>query len=101
MKFTMIGGTIIGRATPEPVWRCSKAVLPIAKANNCEAPHFQCHAAGTMKVVMVDYGVSPEEGPAYRPKIIGGHILKIALIYAKINPLETNVCLVRFGRRDR
>jgi hypothetical protein len=53
-----------------------------------------------MKVVMVDYGVSPEEGPTCRPKIIWDHILKIALVYANIIPLETNVCLVRFGRRD-
>lgn len=52
-----------------------------------------------MNVVIVDYGDSPEEGPTCRPKIISNHILKIALVYANINPLETNVCLVRFGRR--
>jgi len=42
------------RATLEPGWRWSKSVQPIAKTKSCEAPHFQYHVAGTLKVVMDD-----------------------------------------------
>ena len=54
VELVTIGGATIGRATLEPGWRWSKSVQPIAKTNSCEAPHFQYHVAGTLKVVMDD-----------------------------------------------
>jgi len=49
-----IGGTTVGRAVFKPGWKWSKSVQPIAKTASCEAPHFQYHVAGTLKVVMDD-----------------------------------------------
>src|SRR5574342_749995 len=54
VELITIGGATIGRATLEPGWRWSQAVQPIAKTKSCEAPHFQYHVAGTLKVVMDD-----------------------------------------------
>ena len=54
LELLTIGGATIGRATLEPGWRWSTSVQPIAKTNSCEAPHFQYHVAGTLKVVMDD-----------------------------------------------
>jgi len=49
-----IGGAMIGRAVFEPGWKWSTSVKPLAKTNSCEAPHFQYHISGTLKVVMDD-----------------------------------------------
>jgi hypothetical protein len=54
LELVTIGGASIGRATLEPGWRWSTSVQPIAKTKSCEAPHFQYHVAGTLKVVMDD-----------------------------------------------
>src|SRR3972149_237459 len=54
VELVTIGGATIGRATLEPGWRWSSSVQPIAKTKSCEAPHFQYHVAGTLKVVMDD-----------------------------------------------
>ena len=54
VELITIGGATIGRATLEPGWRWSSSVQPIAKTKSCEAPHFQYHIAGTLKVVMDD-----------------------------------------------
>ncbi len=49
-----IGGVTIGRATFEPGWRWSTSVKPVAKTESCEAPHFQYHISGTLRVRMDD-----------------------------------------------
>jgi len=49
-----IGGTEIGRLTLQPGWRWSDHVKPIAGTELCEAPHFQYHVAGTLRVRMAD-----------------------------------------------
>ena len=54
VELLTIGGATIGRATLEPGWRWSTSIQPIAKTRSCEAPHFQYHVAGTLKVVMDD-----------------------------------------------
>jgi hypothetical protein len=54
LELITIGGATIGRAILEPGWRWSTSVQPIAKTKSCEAPHFQYHVAGTLKVVMDD-----------------------------------------------
>jgi hypothetical protein len=54
MELLTIAGATIGRAILEPGWRWSTSVQPIAKTKSCEAPHFQYHVAGTLKVVMDD-----------------------------------------------
>ena len=54
LELIKIGGATIGRAVFEPGWRWSTSLQPIAKTKSCEAPHFQYHVSGTLKVVMDD-----------------------------------------------
>lgn len=49
-----IGGATIGRATFQPGWKWSTSVQPLAKTSSCEAPHFQYHVSGVLKVKMDD-----------------------------------------------
>ena len=54
VEIIKIGGATIGRAILEPGWRWSESVQPIAKTKSCEAPHFQYHVSGVLKVRMDD-----------------------------------------------
>ena len=49
-----MAGAIIGRAVFQPGWRWSESVKPIVKTKSCEAPHFQYHVSGTLRVRMDD-----------------------------------------------
>jgi quercetin dioxygenase-like cupin family protein len=49
-----IGGSEIGRLILQPGWRWSDHVKPIAGTDWCEAPHFQYHVSGTLRVKMAD-----------------------------------------------
>ena len=49
-----IGDSEIGRLTLQPGWRWSDHVKPLAGTELCEAPHFQYHAAGTLRIQMAD-----------------------------------------------
>ena len=49
-----IGGATIGRATFQPGWKWSTSVQPLAKTASCEAPHYQYHVSGRLKVKMDD-----------------------------------------------
>jgi len=54
LELIKIGGATVGRAIFEPGWRWSESVQPIAKTKSCEAPHFQYHVSGVIKVRMDD-----------------------------------------------
>jgi hypothetical protein len=54
VELITIGGATIGRAIFEPGWRWATSVQPIAKTSSCEAPHFQYHVAGILRVKMDD-----------------------------------------------
>jgi hypothetical protein len=54
LDLVKVGGATVGRAVLEPGWRWSTSVKPLAKTKSCEAPHFQYHVSGTLKVVMDD-----------------------------------------------
>lgn len=54
LELVEMGGATVGRATLQPGWRWSTSVKPIAKTASCEAPHFQYHVSGILKVVMDD-----------------------------------------------
>jgi quercetin dioxygenase-like cupin family protein len=54
LELVNIDGISVGRGIFEPGWRWSKHVKPIAKTKSCEAPHFQYHVSGTLKIVMDD-----------------------------------------------
>ncbi len=49
-----IGGATIGRAEFKPGWKWSESVKPIAKTASCEAPHFQYHVSGVLRIKMDD-----------------------------------------------
>jgi len=54
VELITIGGAVVGRATFEPGWKWSTSVQPLVKTKSCEAPHFQYHLSGTLKIVMDD-----------------------------------------------
>jgi hypothetical protein len=54
LELVKIGGATIGRAIFEPGWRWSTSVQPLVKTKSCEAPHFQYHVMGVLRVVMDD-----------------------------------------------
>jgi hypothetical protein len=54
LELIKVGGAIVGRAVFEPGWRWATSVQPIAKTASCEAPHFQYHVAGVLRIRMDD-----------------------------------------------
>ena len=54
LDLLQIGGAEIGRLTLQPGWRWSEHVKPIAGTDWCEAPHFQYHLQGTLRIQMAD-----------------------------------------------
>ena len=72
LELTKIGGATVGRAIFEPGWRWATSVQPIAKTKSCEAPHFQYHVSGTLKVVM-DNGTEFECKPGDISLLPSGH----------------------------
>ena len=45
-----IGKRTVGRAVLEPGWKWSESVKPLVNTESCEAPHFQYHVSGTLRV---------------------------------------------------
>jgi hypothetical protein len=54
LELIRIGGATVGRATFEPGWRWATSLQPITKTKSCDAPHFQYHVSGLMRVRMDD-----------------------------------------------
>jgi hypothetical protein len=54
LELVNIGGAVIGRGTFQPGWRWSKSIQPLVKTKSCEAPHFQYHVSGTLRIKMDD-----------------------------------------------
>ena len=48
------GVAMVGRAVFEPGWRWATSVQPIVKTKSCEAPHFQYHVSGVLRIRMDD-----------------------------------------------
>lgn len=72
LELVTIGGATVGRVTLKPGWRWSKSVKPIAKTQSCEAPHFQYHVSGTLRVAMDD-GKEFDCGPGDVSLLPTGH----------------------------
>ena len=49
-----IGGATVGRAVLNPGWKWSTSIQSIAKTKSCEAPHFQYHISGVLRIRMDD-----------------------------------------------
>jgi mannose-6-phosphate isomerase-like protein (cupin superfamily) len=54
VELVKIGGATVGRAIFQPGWKWSESVKPLVKTKSCEAPHFQYHVSGTLRVKMDD-----------------------------------------------
>ncbi len=67
-----IGGGVVGRLVLEPGWRWSESVKPLVNTEWCEAPHFQYHASGRLKVI-TNTGDEFEVGPGEITSLPSGH----------------------------
>ncbi|MFC5175283.1 cupin domain-containing protein [Nocardioides taihuensis] len=67
-----IGGTEIGRLVLEPGWRWSDHVKPVAGTELCEAPHFQYHVSGTLRIRTED-GRELDATPGQVTSLPAGH----------------------------
>lgn len=72
VEIVNIGGVEIGRLVLSPGWRWSTSVKPIAGTELCEAPHFQYHASGTLRIQMAD-GTEFDAGPGDITSLPSGH----------------------------
>jgi hypothetical protein len=72
LELISIGGSDIGRLVLSPGWRWSSHVKPIAGTDLCEAPHFQYHVAGTLRIKMAD-GTEFDAGPGAITSLPSGH----------------------------
>ena len=72
MDILHIAGGTIGRAVLQPGWRWSLHVKPIAGTMSCEAPHFQYHVAGRLRIRMDD-GTEFEARPGDVTSLPSGH----------------------------
>jgi len=54
LELINLDGKTVGRATLQPGWKWSQSVKPLANTKSCEAPHFQYHMSGTLRVKMDD-----------------------------------------------
>lgn len=72
LELVTVNGGTIGRLTLEPGWQWSKHVKPIAGTKSCEAPHFQYHVAGRLRIRMDD-GTEFEAGPGDVTSLPSGH----------------------------
>lgn len=72
LELMNVGGATIGRAVFEPGWRWATSVQPLAKTDSCEAPHFQYHVSGVLKIKMDD-GTEFEARPGDISLLPSGH----------------------------
>jgi len=72
LELVNVGGIMIGRATFQPGWRWSTSLKPLVMTETCEAPHFQYHVSGTLKVQMTD-GTTYECKPGDVSWLPAGH----------------------------
>lgn len=54
LELITIGGATVARAVFDPGWHWAESVQPIAKTKSCEAPHFQYHVSGVLRIRMDD-----------------------------------------------
>src|SRR4030067_3626915 len=72
VELVCIGGATIGRGIFEPGWKWSTSVKPIVNTKSCEAPHFQYHLSGTLRIIMDD-GTTFDAKPGDVTLLPSGH----------------------------
>ena len=86
----------IGRLTLQPGWRWSEHVKPIAKTKSCEAPHFQYHVSGRLRIRMDD-GTEFEAANAHVVGVSADPLAKLEDLTKK-NTIKHQI-LSDFGRK--
>ena len=71
-EIVKIGGAEIGRLVFKPGWRWSDSLKALAGTDLCEAPHFQYHIAGTLRIQMAD-GAEFDARPGDVTSLPSGH----------------------------
>ena len=72
LELLHVGPMDIGRLVLQPGWRWSKDVKPIVGTDLCEAPHFQYHVSGVLRIRMAD-GSEFDAGPGEVTSLPSGH----------------------------
>jgi len=54
LELVSLNGAKLGRATFQPGWRWSASLKESAGTKSCEAPHYQYHVSGTLRILMDD-----------------------------------------------
>ncbi len=72
LELIKIGGAVVGRAVFEPGWRWATSLQPIARTRSCEAPHFNYHVSGVLRIRMDD-GTEFDCGPGDVSRLPSGH----------------------------
>lgn len=72
LELLRVGTSDIGRLVLQPGWRWSVDVKPIAGTDLCEAPHFQYHVSGTLRIRFAD-GTEIEAGAGDITSLPSGH----------------------------
>ena len=72
LELVNIGSGVVGRLVLEPGWRWSESVKPLAGTEWCEAPHFQYHVSGRIKII-TSGGDEFEAGPGELTSLPSGH----------------------------
>lgn len=72
LELINVDGGAVGRLVLEPGWRWSEHVKPIAGTEWCEAPHFQYHVSGVLRVIMSD-GTEFDARPGEVTRLPAGH----------------------------
>ena len=71
-EIVMTAEGAIGRLVLEPGWRWATDLKPAVATEWCEAPHFQYHVAGVLRIHMAD-GTEFEAGPGAITSLPAGH----------------------------
>jgi len=72
VELVNIGTGVVGRLVLDPGWRWSDSVKPLAGTDLCEAPHFQYHVSGTLRIVAAD-GTEFDGTPGMVTSLPSGH----------------------------
>lgn len=54
LELVTLGGAKLGRATFQPGWKWSTSLKEASGTKSCEAPHYQYHVSGTLRILMDD-----------------------------------------------
>ena len=72
LELVKIAGGVVSRLVLEPGWRWSESAMPLAGTEWWQAPHFQYHAAGRIRILTAT-GEEFEAGPGEVTSLPSGH----------------------------